>query len=473
MSLFSWCYTCIREDSILYGTDRRREGMGKRQKTILMTEGNIWKQILWFSIPLILGNLLQQMYNTMDSVIVGNFVGSDALAAVGASSSLLYLLIAFSTGAATGAGVVVAQLYGAGDREKVQDAVHTALGIAVVLGLILTVVGIAVSPQILVWMKTPEDIMDQSVEYLRVYFAGVVFNVIYNMAAGILNAVGNSKRSLMYLGVASFLNIGLDVFFIAVLKMGVAGAAIATDICQLISSILIVGFLMRVPDKYQVTLRKIRIHRHMAARIIQIGLPSGIQNMVISLSNVLVQTGVNGFGTNAVAGFSAYLKVDGFNILPVMSFSMAATTFTGQNYGAGKKDRVKKGMWVTLAMSIIYTVVTGVLLLTFAKPIISIFTSDTEVIAYGVLVTKYFCPFYFFLGIMHSLAGTVRGTGRTIPPMVITLLALCVFRVIWVQFVVPGFETIRGIYVVYPLSWFIGAVMMIVYTWKGRWREEH
>lgn len=230
---------------------------------------------------------------------------------------------------------------------------------------------------------------------------------------------------------------------------------------------------MRVPDKYQVTLRKIRIHRHMAARIIQIGLPSGIQNMVISLSNVLVQTGVNGFGTNAVAGFSAYLKVDGFNILPVMSFSMAATTFTGQNYGAGKKDRVKKGMWVTLAMSIIYTVVTGVLLLTFAKPIISIFTSDTEVIAYGVLATKYFCPFYFFLGIMHSLAGTVRGTGRTIPPMVITLLALCVFRVIWVQFVVPGFETIRGIYVVYPLSWFIGAVMMIVYTWKGRWREEH
>lgn len=316
--------------------------MGKKQKTILMTEGNIWKQILWFSIPLILGNLLQQMYNTMDSVIVGNFVGSDALAAVGASSSLLYLLIAFSTGAATGAGVVVAQLYGAGDREKVQDAVHTALGIAVVLGLILTVVGIAVSPQILVWMKTPEDIMDQSVEYLRVYFAGVVFNVIYNMAAGILNAVGNSKRSLMYLGVASFLNIGLDVFFIAVLKMGVAGAAIATDICQLISSILIVGFLMRVPDKYQVTLRKIRIHRHMAARIIQIGLPSGIQNMVISLSNVLVQTGVNGFGTNAVAGFSAYLKVDGFNILPVMSFSMAATTFTGQNYGGRKERQGKK-----------------------------------------------------------------------------------------------------------------------------------
>ena len=445
--------------------------MGKEQKTILMTEGVIWRQILLFSIPLILGNLLQQMYNTMDSVIVGNFVGSDALAAVGASSSLLYLLIAFSTGAATGAGVVVAQLYGAGDEKKVQDAVHTALGIAVVLGLILTVVGIVVSPKLLEWMNTPEDIMDQSVEYLRIYFAGVVFNVIYNMAAGILNAVGNSKRSLLYLGIASFLNIGLDILFIAILKMGVAGAAIATDICQLISSILILGFLVKVPDKYRVTVKKIRVHKHMAKRIIQIGLPSGIQNMVISLSNVLVQTGVNGFGTSAVAGFSAYLKVDGFNILPVMSFSMAATTFTGQNYGAGKMDRVKRGMWVTVAMSMIYTITTGFLLLTFAEPIISIFTSDTHVIAYGVLATKYFCPFYFLLGLMHSLAGTVRGTGKTIPPMVIILLALCVFRIIWVQFAVPSFESIRGIYLVYPLSWFIGAVLMSLYTWKGKWKS--
>ena len=445
--------------------------MGKEQKTILMTEGVIWRQILLFSIPLILGNLLQQMYNTMDSVIVGNFVGSDALAAVGASSSLLYLLIAFSTGAATGAGVVVAQLYGAGDEKGVHDAVHTALGIAVVLGLILTVVGIVVSPKLLEWMNTPEDIMDQSVEYLRIYFAGVVFNVIYNMAAGILNAVGNSKRSLLYLGIASFLNIGLDILFIAILKMGVAGAAIATDICQLISSILILGFLVKVPDKYRVTVKKIRVHKHMAKRIIQIGLPSGIQNMVISLSNVLVQTGVNGFGTSAVAGFSAYLKVDGFNILPVMSFSMAATTFTGQNYGAGKMDRVKRGMWVTVAMSMIYTITTGFLLLTFAEPIISIFTSDTHVIAYGVLATKYFCPFYFLLGLMHSLAGTVRGTGKTIPPMVIILLALCVFRIIWVQFAVPSFESIRGIYLVYPLSWFIGAVLMSLYTWKGKWKS--
>lgn len=447
--------------------------MGEKQKTILMTDGNIWKQIVFFSIPLILGNLLQQMYNTMDSVIVGNFVGSGALAAVGASSSLLYLLIAFSTGAATGAGVVVAQLYGAGDREKVQEAVHTALGIAIALGLFLTVFGIAVSPKLLEWMNTPEDIMEQSVTYLRIYFAGVLFNVIYNMAAGILNAVGNSRRSLLYLGIASALNIVLDVFFIAVLKMGVAGAAAATDVCQLISSIFILGFLRKVPDKYQVTWKKIRIEKRMAAKIIRIGLPSGIQNMVISLSNVLVQTGVNGFGTDAVAGFGAYLKIDGFNILPVMSFSMAATTFTGQNYGAGKMDRVKKGMWVTLALSVIYTLATGGLLVTFARSIISIFTSDANVIAYGVLASNYFCPFYFLLGIMHSLAGTVRGTGKTIPPMVIILLALCVFRILWVQFAVPEFETIRGIYIVYPLSWLIGAVLMSFYTWKGRWRTGH
>lgn len=444
----------------------------KKQKTILMTEGNIWKQLILFSIPLILGNLLQQLYNTMDSVIVGNFVGSNALAAVGSSSSLIYLLIAFSTGAATGAGVVVAQLYGAGDKSKVQDAVHTALGIAVVLGIVLSVAGMIISPQILKWMKTPEEVMVQSVQYLRLYFAGVVFNVVYNMSAGILNAVGNSKRSLMYLGIASGLNIGLDLFFIAVLKMGVAGAAIATDICQGISSILIVSFLVRVPDKYQVTLKKIKIHKKMASSIIKIGLPAGIQNMVISLSNVLVQAGVNGFGAKAMAGFGSYLKVDGFNILPVLSCSMAATTFTGQNYGAEKMDRVKKGMQVTVTMGILYTIFIGILLLVFAQPIISIFTSDAEVIAYGVLATRYFCPFYFLLSIMHSLAGTVRGTGKTIPPMIIILCALCVFRILWVQLVTPYFDTIRGIYLVYPLSWLIGAVLMVLYTWKGNWRQK-
>lgn len=439
------------------------------KKTTLMTEGTIWKQILFFSIPLILGNLLQQLYNTADSIIVGNFVGSEALAAVGSSGSLINLLISFCIGASAGAGVVIAQYYGANDKARMQEAVHTTLAIAVVTGLLLTVVGIFASPVLLQWMGTPEEVMPNSVLYLRIFFGGLVFNVVYNMAAGILNAVGNSKRSLIYLGIAAVSNIILDLVFVIGLKMGVAGVAIATDISQVLSSIFILRFLVTVDEPYRATLRKIRWHGGMAKRIIKIGLPTGIQNMVISFSNVLIQSSVNGFGAKAMAGFAAYIKVDGFNILPVMSFSMAATTFTGQNIGAGKIDRVKKGMWVTLVMGMVYTIITGVLLLMFSNQIIGVFSGDRDVVYYGTLAMWYFCPFYFILSIMHELAGTIRGTGKTIPPMAIILLALCIYRVLWVQFAVPHFDSIRGIYIAYPISWAIGAVLMVLYAWKGKW----
>ena len=409
-----------------------------------MTEGTIWRQILLFSIPLILGNLLQQMYNTVDSIIVGNFVGSNALAAVGSSTSLICLLIAFSMGASAGAGVIVSQFYGAGDENGVQRSAHTALMLALILGIVLTIAGIVFSPAILRWMRTPEEVMNQSVLYLRIYSYGLVFNVIYNMAAGILNAVGNSRRSLMYLAVASFSNIFLDLWLIGGMHMGVEGAAIATDISQVLSCIFALWFLMRVPDIYRINPKKLSIDRTMAGRIIQVGLPTAIQNTVISFSNVLVQSGVNGFGASA-------------------------TTFTGQNYGAGKTDRIRKGLRVTLGMSVLYTIVTGILLLTFSRPIIGIFSSDKEVIYYGAQAMKYFCPFYFLLGIMHSLAGTIRGTGKTVPPMVVMLLALCLFRILWIQFVVPHFTSIDIIYVLYPVSWAVGMVLMLIYAWKGNW----
>ena len=341
----------------------------QKKKTRLMTEGSIWKNILLFSVPLILGNLLQQLYNTADSIIVGNFVGSNALAAVGSSGSPIFLLIGFSQGIASGT------------------------------------------------------------------------------------------------------NILLDLVLIAGLKMGVAGAAIATDVSQLVSCVLSLGFLMRVNDDYRVTAKEIKVHKKMAARIIKVGLPTGIQNMVISLSNILVQAGVNGYGATAMAGFAAYMKVDGFNILPIMSFSMAATTFVGQNYGAGKTDRVKKSMWVTLGMGVGYTVLTGVLLLAFQNPIMQLFTHDAEVVAFGCTAMHYFCPFYWELSILHGLAGTVRGTGKTIPPMVVLLVSLCVFRIGWIQWVLPFFRSIDGIFVLYPVSWGLGAVLMILYTWKANWLE--
>ena len=312
--------------------------------------------------------------------------------------------------------------------------------------------------------------MEQSVTYLRIFSYGMFFNVLYNMAAGILNAVGNSTRSLLYLVVAAVTNIVLDLVFIRNLHMGVEGAAIATDISQVLSSLLAVAFLMRTKEEYRISLSKLRLEKSMTVRIMQIGLPTGIQNMMISFSNVLLQSSVNRFGANAMAGFAAYIKVDGFNILPVTSFSMAATTFTGQNFGAGKMDRVRKGAWVTLWMSIIYTILTGVLLLLFSHQVIGFFTKDQEVIANGILAMRYFCPFYWILAILHSLAGTVRGTGKTIPPMLILLISLCLFRILWIQAVLPHFDSLDGIYVLYPVSWTIGALMMIGYTWKGNWR---
>lgn len=447
------------------------EGVSVKTGKNLMTEGNIWRKIIFFSIPMILGNLLQQMYNAVDSVIVGNYVGSNALAAVGSSTSIINLLIAFSMGASAGAGVVVSQFIGAGNKKGVKISVHTALAIAIILGIILTAAGIIFTPTILKWMRTPEEVMRESVVYLRLYSAGLLFSVVYNMAAGILNAVGDSKRPLIYLGSASFLNIILDIILINWLKMGIAGAAIATNISQILSCILILMFLSKVPENYQLKFREIKIYKKMAGRIIKIGLPTAIQNTVISFSNILVQSSVNTFGAKAMAGFGAYLKLDGFNILPILSFSMAVTTFTGQNYGAGKTDRLKKGMWAVVIMGVVYTLALGAIILMFSDFFMGIFTQDKEVMYYGIKAMKYFCPFYFLLSIMHGLGGTIRGTGKTVPPMVILLISLCLFRIVWIQFIVPKFNTIDIIYLLYPVSWFVGMVLMVLYAWKGSWRK--
>lgn len=439
------------------------------KKSTVMTEGSIWKKILFFSIPLILGNLFQQLYNTVDSIIVGNYIGSEALAAVGSSGSLINLLIGFCIGASAGAGVVIAQFYGAQDREGVRKAVHTTIAIAIAAGAVLTVVGIVATPILLKAMGTPQEVFDQASIYLKVYFGGILFSVVYNMSAGILNAVGNSKRSLVYLMIAATSNIFLDLLFVVVLKMGIVGAAIATDISQLLSCIFIILFLVRSEDVYRVKLKDIRCYNNLLGKILKIGLPTGVQNIVISLSNVIVQSSVNSFGAVAMAGFAAYIKVDGFNILPVLSFSMAATTFVGQNVGAGRLDRVKKGMYVSVAMGIIYTVCTGILLLAFAPQVIGVFTQNGKVVEYGVYIMKFFCPFYWMLGILHILAGTIRGTGKTMQAMVVFLFSLCIFRVLWIWGAMSVSHKIGGVMLGYPLSWLVGLVMILIYVWKGNW----
>lgn len=441
----------------------------KNKTTVLMTEGNIWKLLIIFALPLILGNLLQQMYNTADSIIVGNFVGSNGLAAVGSGSSLIQLIIAFSQGAAVGAGVIVSQSIGAKKSDTVKKSVHTAICISVIMGIILSVIGVIFSRILLVIMKTPSDVLDDSVLYLRIFSAGLIFNVIYNMATGILNAAGNSTKPLQYLAIASVTNIILDLLFIRVFKMGVAGAAIATDISQALSCVLAVGYLLRVKSDYKINIKELKIDKAIAKEIIRIGLPTAIQNAVISFSNVLVQSSVNAYGSTAMAGYTAYLKIDGFNILPVLSISMAVTTFTGQNVGAKNLKRVKKGMYDALIMCTIYTVLTGVFLLSLSHQILSLFTNDSAVIGYGQLAMKYFCPFYFLLGILNTLAGTVRGAGKGVPPMLILLFSMCIFRIFWIKLALPFFSTIDGIFMLYPISWSVGMIMMIIYTRYGKW----
>ncbi len=441
----------------------------KSKNTELMTEGSIFKNLLFFAIPLILGNLLQQTYNAVDSIIVGNYVGSNALAAVGAGTSLINLLIAFGQGAAVGAGVIIAQYLGARDAKNIKRAVHTSVAIALVLGVVLTVLGLVFTRKILVLMSTPAEVLDDAASYLQVFSVGLVFNVLYNMAAGILNSAGNSKRSLIYLAAAAVTNIVMDIVLIVFFNMGVVGAAIATDLSQAVSCILAFAFLIRVPDDYKVVIKDIKVHRQMMMRVIRIGLPTGIQNMVISLSNILLQSSVNGFGAAAMAGFCAYLKIDGFTVLPALSFSMAITTFVGQNYGAGRYDRLKKGVLVTVIMCTVYTVISGAALLMFDHAVMHLFSSDESVIEYGIAAMKYFCPFYWVLGLMHGLGGAVRGTGHSMPPMVIMLISMCLLRIVWILLVLPFFDTIDGIFVLYPVTWAIGAVLMIIYFFTAEW----
>ncbi|MGN1164919.1 MAG: MATE family efflux transporter [Lachnospiraceae bacterium] len=443
----------------------------KTQKT--MTEGAIWRNILFFSIPLILGNLFQQLYNTMDSIIVGNYIGSEALAAVGSSGSIINVLISFCVGASTGAGVVISQFFGARDKEGVKKAVHTTIAIAIGAGLVITVVGVVTAPMILRAMGTPSEVFDSAVTYLQIFFGGIVFSVIYNMSAGILNAVGNSKRSLVYLIIAAVSNIFLDLLFVIVFKMGIVGAALATDISQFLSCVFILAFLAKSEDIYKLNFREIRLYDHLFSRILKIGLPTGVQNIVISLSNIVVQTSVNSFGAMAMAGFAAYIKVDGFNILPVMSFSMAATTFAGQNTGAGKYDRVKKGMYVSVGMGVCYALFTGMLLLLFAPQVIGVFTDQTEVVEYGVYIMKFFCPFYWMLAILHVIAGIIKGTGKTMQAMFVFLFSLCLFRVFWIWGALRIQHELFSVMTAYPASWFVGMLMIVIYVWRAKWMPKN
>ena len=443
------------------------------KKTMLMTEGVIWKQFLLFSVPLLIGNLFQQLYNTVDSVVVGNFIGSEALAAVGSSNSLINLIIGMFLGIATGAGVIISQYYGAGDEQKLSWAVHTCIALSLIGGVALSILGVLASPLILKWMGTPEDVMEGSVVYLRIFFSGSLFNLVYNMTAGVLRAVGDSRRPLYYLAVSSAVNVVLDLVFVVGFQMGIAGAAWATIIAQAVSALLALVALMRTQDIYRVDLKKLKIDVRMMKRILAIGIPSGIQQSIISLSNVIVQSNINIYGSAAMAGYGASSKIDGFVTLPLQSFCIAATTFTGKNIGAKNNKSVIHGIFQGNAISLIYTLILSPILLWRSEDVLRIFGSDPAVLEYGKISMTILIPLYSVLSIHQILMGTLRGAGKTMVTMMIGLGNMCVLRMIYINGIVPFFHSFEAVMLCYPITWFSTMVMDILYCWKGKWLPEN
>ena len=434
-----------------------------------LTEGSIWKKMLLFALPIFLGNVFQQFYNTFDSWVVGKFIGDTALAAVGSSGSLIHMFVGFFNGVAMGAGVIIARFYGARDYEKMRTAVHTDVAFGLTAGAVLTILGVAFSPTILKWMGTPESVMPQSVTYFRFYFCGAIFTVMYNIFVGILHAVGDSRHPLYYLIFSTFVNIVLDLLFVAVLKMGVGSAAMATTISQGISALLCCIRLLRVDEPYKLRIQEIRFDFNCLKSIVHFGLPSGIQNSVIGIANLVVQTNINSFGAAAMAGCGAYSKIEGLAFLPVTCFSMALSTFVGQNLGAHKHERVRKGVGFGIACSCIMAEVIGVLSYLFAPQMIGFFNSSPEVVDYGTRHMRTICLFYCLLAFSHCIAGIMRGAGKATVPMVTMMVCWCIIRVSYITVAVRFVNELTTVSFAYPLTWTLSSIIFLIYFLKADW----
>ena len=441
----------------------------KENHSTLLTEGSIWKKIILFAIPVFWGNVFQQLYTIVDSLIVGNFIGNDALAAVSSSGNLIFLMVGFFNGIAMGAGVVISKYFGAKDYKKLQLAIHTDIAFGLIASVILTILGIIFTPQILKWMGTPESVLPNSILFFRIYFVGVTAVVMYNIAVGILQAIGDSRHPLYYLIVASIVNVALDLFFVGVLKLGVGSAALATVISQTISAILCFYRLMHYDTVYRVSLRKIRFNGPMFKQIIQLGLPSGVQNSIIGFANVIVQSNINAFGVNAMAGCGAYSKIEGFAFLPITCFSMALTTFVGQNLGAGKFDRVKKGAKFGIACSVTMAEIVGIIIWIGAPIFIRLFNDDPTVIAFGTKQSRTEALFYCLLAFSHCIAGIMRGAGKAIVPMITMLITWCLIRITYITVAVHLVPKIGVIFWAYPLTWALSSIIFLIYYKKVDW----
>ncbi len=443
--------------------------------TRLLTEGKPWKVLVEFAAPIFLSQLFQQLYNTADSWIVGNYLGKEALAAVNSSGSLTYLLISFFVGASMGAGVVISRWFGAGDPERVSRAVHTNILFSLICGAVLTVFGVTMTPQILRWMQVPEDVLPKSTLYLRYYFFGSIPVVMYNSMKGVMNAVGDSRRPLYYLIVSSVLNVVLDWLFVGVMGLGVEWAAIATVISQTVSAILCLRQLTKKGTVYRLEWKKLRIDRQSLKEIVRYGVPTGVQNSVIGFANVLVQTNINSFGKLAMAACGSYSRIEGFVFLPIMSFSMALTSFIGQNLGAKEYDRAKAGARFGIIASLVMAETVGLVLFFFGDTFISFFIKDsdpeavTEILAIGLRQCRVESLFFFLLAFSHAVAGVCRGAGKAIVPMIIMLAVWCVLRITYITVAMAIDHNILLLFAAYPLTWFISSVIYFIYYKKSNW----
>lgn len=437
-----------------------------------ITEGVIWKQILIFFFPILLGTFFQQLYNTTDAIVVGRFIGKQALSAVGGTTgTLINLLVGFFVGLSSGATVIISQYYGARKHDDLNVAVHTAIAMATIGGALFTVGGILIAPIALEAMGTPEDVIQYSLIYIRIYFAGMIPNMVYNIGSGILRAVGDSKRPLYFLIASCIINIVLDLLFVAVLGLGIYGVGIATVLSQCISAFLVIYILMHTSEPYRIILGKIKIDKEKLAQIFRIGLPAGFQSSMYNIANIVIQSSINSFGTDTVAAWTAFSKIDGLFWMIMGAFGVSITTFAGQNYGAEKIDRVKKGVRQTLVMCMGAAVTLSIILYFTGQYVYLLFTEDAAVVVKGMEILKFLVPTYFTFVFIEILSGALRGMGNSLVPMLLTSIGVCGLRVLWIIIAVPKRPEIKTVIFSYPLSWAVTSVLFIIYYmyfWKKR-----
>lgn len=445
------------------------EGEDMKGNTQDLTKGSIVKAIILFSVPLLIGNLFQQLYNAVDSYVVGNYVGKVSLAAVGASTPIINMLIGFFMGISTGAGVVIAQFFGAGDLSKMKKAIHNSIALTLVIGVVLTVIGLVFNDPILKAIGVPSDVFSEASTYLSIYFWSLIFVMIYNMGSGILRSVGDSKRPLYFLIFSSIINIVLDFLFVKNFGFGVAGAGYATLIAQAISAIMVMYVLMKTEDSYKVVLKDIKFDKEILLKIIKIGLPTGFQQSIVSLSNVIVQSYINVYGASVIAGYSVTIKIDGFVNLPLQAFNMAITTFVGQNIGAKQYNRVKKGAYITTFLAMVTIGFFVVIMYFFGRDFIALFNQEKDVIDAGRLMQLTFLPFYIFLPINQVINGVLRGAGRSAVPMYVMIFSFVFLRQIYLFLVTKVTSDVVYVFLGWPTTWVVCSLIFIVYFFKVQW----